>query len=97
MTSSRRNFLSMVTLAPIMLVSARAAGAACYDPASLPLSQKNQRRGLDYIEASDDPNRRCELCAYFTVSQAACGNCQLLNGGPVNAGAVCASFDAKAA
>ena len=100
MQHSRRNFLALAGLAPAALLVARSAhaadGAACYDPAALPLTQKSRRRSIGYVESSTDPARRCALCSFFTGTQAGCGTCQLLGGGPVNAGAVCVSFAAKA-
>jgi hypothetical protein len=96
MTTSRRNFLGLAAAAPIAALAAtsRAAGpapAACYDPATLPLSQKNRRRSLGYVEASTDPKKRFTAAA----ANANCGTCQILTGGTVNAGSVCTSFAAK--
>lgn len=101
MTRSRRNFLGLAAGAPLMLLAAgraRAADApACYDPATLPFSQKNRRRSLGYVDLSSDPGKRCSACAFFTAATpASCGTCQLLGGGPVRAEAVCNSFAAKA-
>lgn len=99
--NTRRNFLVLVAGAPLALFVAgrsRAAGApACYDPATLPFSQKSRRRSLGYLESSADPKKRCGGCAFFTaVAPGNCGTCQMLSGAPVNAGAVCNSFAAKA-
>lgn len=100
MDKSRRGFLALAGLAPLALAAApraRAAGsAACYDPNALSLSQKSRRRSLEYVEASADPARTCGLCAFFVAGQGSCGTCQLLTGGPVQAGAVCSSFAPKA-
>jgi hypothetical protein len=68
-----------------------ARAAPCYDPAALPLSQKNRRRSLGYQDVSTDPAKRCAACAFYTVGEADCGTCGLLNG-QVNATAVCSSF-----
>lgn len=98
MDISRRSFLAVTTLAPCVFLaggSAAAQTAACYDPAKLALSQKSMRRSLGYVEASSDPNKRCSLCAFFTGTQAGCGNCALLSGNPVNADGLCTSFAAK--
>ena len=99
MDKSRRRFLALAGLAPLALAAApraRAAGsAACYDPNALSLSQKSRRRSMEYVEASSDPAKTCGGCAFFTANQANCGTCQLLTGGPVNAGAVCGSFAPK--
>lgn len=99
MDHRRRRFLAFaaasVPFAVLAHAGARAQAPACYDPAALPLSQKNRRRSLGYAEASDDPARHCSICSFFTAGAAGCGTCGLLNG-PVNAGAVCASFAPRA-
>jgi hypothetical protein len=77
--------------AMIGIGNAKAQNAACYDPATLPLSQKNRRRSLGYAETSSDQARYCAVCAFFTAGQPGCGTCQLLSG-PVNARAICSSF-----
>jgi hypothetical protein len=98
MDHQRRRFLALaaigVPFAAFAVGSARAQAPVCYDPAALPLSQKNQRRSLGYVEASTDPAKHCSACAFFKASTAGCGTCQLLNA-PVNAGAVCSSFAPK--
>ncbi len=95
MDMHRRRFLALtVAGAPLAILATGAAAqtaAACYDPAALPLSQKNRRRSLGYVEASTDPARHCSACTFFTAAAEGCGTCGLLMG-PVNAGAVCASF-----
>ncbi len=96
MMHDRRQFIARAALALVAGGLASAAGAqagspACPDPASLPFSQKNRRRGIGYAEPSTDPARRCELCAFYTAGQGGCGTCQLL-AGPVSGGAVCLSF-----
>jgi hypothetical protein len=91
----------MGALAPLGLLGlagARAAApAACYDPATLSLSQRNRRRSLGYVDVSPDAKKTCAGCAFYTAGgEAGCGACQLLSGGPVRGGAVCTSFAAKA-
>lgn len=105
MKRNRRDFLALAGLAPLVAITARsgiagaqagpAPGGACADPASLPLTQKNRRRGLGYVEPSADPKKRCGLCAFFTPGQGDCGTCQMLSGGAVSAQAVCNSFAPK--
>ena len=98
--STRRTFLAAASLAPFACLIGSSAlateAAACYDPAALPLSQKSRRRALGYVEASTDAQKNCRTCAFYTVKAGDCGGCQLLGGGPVNAGAVCNSFAKKA-
>ncbi|MGE3691505.1 MAG: high-potential iron-sulfur protein [Novosphingobium sp.] len=99
MELARRRLLAIAGIAPLALAaSARAMAeeAACYDPASLPLSQKNMRRSLGYMEASNDTAKSCGACAFYKSAGGNCGSCQLLSGGAVNKGAVCTSFAAKA-
>lgn len=76
---------------------AQSAAPACYDPASLPFTQKSRRKSLGYVEASSDPARQCGVCAFFTATATGCGSCQMLSGGPVNGGGVCNSFAKRAA
>jgi hypothetical protein len=99
MTIDRRSFLALaagsVPLALLVAGGAQAQAPACYDPATLPLNQKNRRRSLGYVEASSDPARHCSACSFFTAGNAGCGTCGLLSG-PVNAGAVCSSFAPRA-
>ena len=96
MTLARRRFLAHAVIgAPLALLGSEAAqAAACYDPAALPLSQKNRRRSLGYLETAADTARRCQGCAFFKAGEAGCGTCALLNG-PVEAGASCGSFAAR--
>lgn len=99
MNPSRRNFLVLAGLAPIAAVTAgtafAAAPSACNLPTSLTLSQKNARRGLGYIDVAPDPKKRCGVCAFFTATSGTCGTCQMMSGGPADAGSVCRSFAPK--
>jgi High potential iron-sulfur protein len=100
MIDTRRHFLALAGLAPLLVLGATRAGAqasaVCYDPNALPLSQKSRRRGLGYVEKSGDPAKDCSRCSFFKGTTAGCGACQMLSGGPVNAGALCNSFAPKA-
>jgi hypothetical protein len=100
MLETRRKFLAIAGMAPFALLAAASARAqtapACYDPAALPLSQKSRRRSLGFLESAPDEAKRCGRCAFFTAAGPGCGTCQLLAGGPVNAGSVCNSFAPKA-
>lgn len=101
MDTSRRQFLTRAALGSLALAAAARASAAepapatCVDPASLPLSQKNRRRSLGYVDNSADANRRCGVCAFYVAGQGGCGTCQILSGGPVSASGVCTSFARK--
>lgn len=93
MDASRRRFLGLAAAAvPLAALGASSAwAAACYDPASLPLSQKNRRRSIGYMDVAADPARRCAGCAFFTAAEEGCGKCLMLNAA-VNSGASCGSF-----
>jgi hypothetical protein len=96
--TTRRNFLAIAGTVPIALagLATAAQAATCYDPNALSLTQKSRRRALAYVDVSTDPKKKCELCSFFTAAEPGCGKCQLLSGGPVNAGGVCRSFAPKA-
>jgi hypothetical protein len=98
MISTRRRFLAAGIIAPLALsfgAIAQADTTSC--GGDLPLTQKNRRRALGYVEASGDEKRRCRLCAFFSGGDGSCGACQMLSGSLVNANAVCNSFAAKGA
>ena len=98
MILARRKLLGLAGFAPLAMAAstrALAEGATCYDANALPLSQKNMRRSLGYMDSSNDPAKRCGLCAFYAAGSGDCGKCQLLANGPVNAGALCASYAAK--
>lgn len=98
MIRNRREFLTGMAVfvgGMSAVASAQPPSPACYDPARLPLSQKNQRRSVGYVEPSPDAGKRCALCAFFTASQAGCGTCVMLTGGPVSETGLCTSFAAK--
>jgi hypothetical protein len=99
MNNSRRRFLALAGLSPIVVLGVRAAAAEpalCYDPATLSLSQKSRRRAVGFLDKSGDPARHCSLCNFFTAAAPGCGTCTILGGGPVNTGSVCNSFARKA-
>ena len=93
MKLERRTFLALASSAPLLLLgNAPAQTNACYDPSALPLSQRSRRRSLNYQDVSSDPVKHCSACSFFKSAAPGCGTCQMLSGGPVNAGAVCNSF-----
>jgi High potential iron-sulfur protein len=99
MIDERRKFLALAAIAPFALLTAAKpanfTAKVCFDPKTLPLSQKNQRRGIGYVVKSTDPQQRCATCSFFTASTEGCGTCQMLSGGPVDAAGVCTSFARK--
>lgn len=96
---SRRNLLGLAACAPaVMLLGAGASaqGApACVNPDTLPASQKNRRRSLNFVLQSPDPKKSCGKCAFFTGTTGGCGRCQMLSGGIVASASVCDSFAPK--
>ncbi|MET0251193.1 MAG: high-potential iron-sulfur protein [Novosphingobium sp.] len=98
MNPGRRRFLVLAGSAPLaaLAFAGAAEAAACYDPATLPLSQQSRRRALGYVDLSPDKVKHCGACAFFTAKNPGCGTCTLLSGGPVNAAGVCRSFAPKA-
>ena len=101
MSISRRSLLGFAAIAPLAAlasVSARAGeNVVCYDPAKLPLSQRNRRRSLGYVDVSAIAGKSCAGCAFFTAAApSGCGTCQLLGAGPVNAAGLCNSYGARA-
>lgn len=100
MDRTRRQFLAVAGLAPIVAITAgiaRAAVPVCYDPAAINLSQRNRRRAISFVEQSSDPARQCGLCAFFHAQNGGCGTCDMLGGGQVTARGVCTAFAKKPA
>jgi hypothetical protein len=95
MNSTRRKFLAVAGLTPLVLAGAAHAAEACYDPNTLPFTQKSRRRSLGYVDASPTPEKQCSRCSFFTAAAPGCGTCQMLSGGPVNAAGLCNSFALK--
>ncbi len=95
MIEARRKFLALAGIAPFALLTAAQAPDHCYDPKTLTLIQKNQRRSLGYIEKSDDAQKHCGTCSFFLAHTEGCGTCQLMSGGPVDLLGVCSSFARK--
>ena len=99
MNETRRRFIALAGLAPIAALGARQAFAqakpACYDPATLSLSQKNMRRSVGFVDPAPDATKRCGVCAFFVATQGGCGTCQILSGGPTAQSAYCTSFAPK--
>ena len=101
MNQTRRRILAAAGLAPIALLGARQAlaqaepGGACYDLAKLPLSQRNMRRSVSFVDPAPDATKRCGTCAFFVATQGSCGTCQIFSGGPTAASAYCTSYAPK--
>ncbi len=72
------------------------ASLLCADPEVLSEAEMGLRRSLSYVESSEDPNKTCSACAFFTPpSSEGCGACRMFKGGPVNPGGHCISWSAK--
>ncbi|PLK26206.1 high-potential iron-sulfur protein [Novosphingobium sp. TH158] len=103
MQENRRRFLQWAALAPVAAIAATRSGNAlangagtnaCYDPATLPMSQKSLRRSVEYVNVSADPSKRCGLCAFYQA-KGDCGSCQILTS-VVSPAAYCSSYAPKA-
>lgn len=99
MTISRRTILGAIAFAPfVAAANANASSGAntCYDPSSLPASQRSRRRALGFRDAAAGSEKRCGECAFFKASgDKGCGTCDLLTGGMVTADNVCNSWAKK--
>ena len=57
--------------------------------------QSGLRESLHYTESSDDHERQCHLCSFFSPGDdPRCGHCQIL-GGSVNKNGRCDSWSAR--
>lgn len=93
---SRRRAITVVAAGGLALLGlGSAAGsedaATCGDLTS----QKGMRRTLNFRLQSEDPNKHCGTCTFFTASAGGCGACTLLSGGAVASVNVCDSWAAK--
>lgn len=97
MRMTRRLVLGGIAFAPLAAVRAQQSdgSAKCYDPSSLPGSQRRMRRSLGFKDVSDSQTKSCSCCAFFTRKDGNCGTCQLLIGGPVSDSSVCNSWARK--
>ena len=92
MRSTRRIFVAAAVLAPLAALAGPATAADARCGGELPLSQKNRRRALSYVEPSGDAKRRCGLCTYFSAEAGPCGACQMLSGNLVSQDGLCNAF-----
>jgi len=99
MINTRRRFLALFGLAPVVLLASRQAmaqaGAVCYDMSKLPLSQKSLRKAVGFVDPSPNPAKNCGNCAFFVATKDGCGTCQILSGGPTSQTAYCTSYAPK--
>lgn len=94
--ATRRVLLTAALALPAAAFGGTAAAqGACVDLAALSSGQKSMRTSLNFKMVSDDPNRRCGGCAFYTAAEGACGKCQLFSGGPVPAQGRCDSWTAR--
>lgn len=102
-TLSRRALLIRAVQLPAIGAAVMALNACgkkssllCADPEVLSESEMGLRRSLGYVEKSEDPNKTCSTCAFFTpASESGCGSCEMFKGGPVNPDGHCISWSAK--
>jgi hypothetical protein len=98
--TTRRAFLALAGATPLALIGlgsvAQASDAGtCFNPDSLPASQKSLRKALGFVTPAADPAKTCGGCAFFTATTAPCGKCQLLSGGTVSGPSGCRSWAKK--
>lgn len=69
-----------------------ASGGICQLKVPIDDAARQLRRNLQYREKSDQPGKKCALCAQFLAGKyGECGGCKLFDGG-VNPEGVCLSF-----
>jgi hypothetical protein len=74
-----------------------AASNSCADKVETDDAAKTLRKTLQYKEKSDNPDKKCSLCAQFEAGKYGnCGGCKLF-GGAVNPEGACLSFAPKVA
>ena len=95
LSPTRRSLLTAALAVPAAALAIPAAAAdVCVDLDALPSGQKSLRQAVNFKLVSDDPNRRCSGCAFYTAAQGDCGKCQILSG-PVPAAGHCDSWAAR--
>lgn len=96
MKATRRDVLLGAGTSSAVLFAAPALAAtaepACPDPKNPPPAIAAQRRGLNYVEPSTNPKKRCGLCFWWTATSGGCGKCGLMGGNPTSMNGVCSSF-----
>ena len=95
---NRRGVLGLAIALPAAALATAAAAASaggCVGLASLPSEQASMRASLGYQLVSDDANKVCAGCSFYTPGATAdCGACSLLMG-PTTAKSRCDSWSAK--
>jgi len=99
--SSRRQFIKTFAAGAGALIPVYALTAcgekklACTDVASLKPEEATARSGLQYMDASADPAKKCDGCQLFTsAGPDKCGSCSLVKG-PINPNGSCTGFVKK--
>ena len=97
--TTRRGLFAFAAGAGLLMLGRKApaqeAAAQCFNPDSLPASQKSLRQSLGFQLQSADPKKHCASCAFFTATSGGCGTCMLLSGGAVTTQSVCNSWALK--
>lgn len=76
---------------------APAAGGSCQDKIQVDDAAATLRKTLQYKEKTDNPEKKCSICAQFEAGKYGnCGGCKLF-AGAVNPEGACLSFAPKVA
>ena len=99
--SGRRSLFALAAASPLLVLGlmsrpAAAQQQACFDLATLPMSQRSFRTSLGFKMQATDPNKRCGTCNFYTPGAGDCGKCQIFNNGPTTANSTCGSWAKKA-
>jgi rubrerythrin len=100
-TLNRRETIRLLVVTPLMAAGLAACGKktepdSCSDVSALNEGEKTARAALQYTDKSPQPDKRCDLCNYYTAGAdpATCGSCQLVKG-PIHPKGYCTAFAAK--
>lgn len=102
-TSNRREFLTRLGVGALA-VGATAALAACGKSGGGDAPQCKdstggtdaQRKGVNYVDATPNAEKRCDNCALYQPGEGGCGKCTLFAGTAVSPGGYCDSWAKKA-
>lgn len=104
-TSNRREFLTRLGVGALAVGATAALSACgksgggggdapqCKDPTG---GTDAQRKGVNYVDATPNAEKRCDNCALYQPGEGGCGKCTLFAGTAVAPGGYCDSWAKKA-
>lgn len=102
-TSNRREFLTRLGVGALAVGATAALSACgksgggdapqCKDPTG---GTDAQRKGVNYVDATPNPEKRCDNCALYQAGEGGCGKCTLFAGTAVAPAGYCDSWAKKA-